>query len=188
MPWEMQPPTATIWPTLALIRPRPWTRSATLTYPYFYTSELTYGVTQSQYDALGRMTQIIHPDGSLSSVAYADNCTTTTDEAGKQRRACTDGLGRLTTVWEDPNGLNYETDYQYDALGDLLRVDQKGSALSDSTQWRTRLFTYDSVSRLLTAYNPESGLITYFYDANGNLTQKVMPTPNQAGTATHTIS
>src|SRR5207302_8456492 len=91
-------------------------------------------------------------------------------------------------VWEDPGGLNYETDYQYDALGNLLRVDQKGSAPTDSTQWRTRLFTYDSFSRLLTASNPESGAISYFYDADGNLLQKVMPAPNQTGTATHTIS
>jgi RHS repeat-associated protein len=84
--------------------------------------------------------------------------------------------------------LNYETDYQYDTLGNLLRVDQKGSAPSDSTQWRTRTFTYDSLSRMLTATNPESGLVTYYYDANGNVLQKVMPTPNQTGTAQHTIS
>ncbi len=87
-----------------------------------------------------------------------------------------------------PQWPELQTDYQYDALGNLLRVDQKGSASTDSTQWRTRLFTYDSLSRLLTANNPESGLISYVYDNNGNLTQKVMPTPNQPGTATHTIS
>jgi RHS repeat-associated protein len=40
----------------------------------------------------------------------------------------------------------------------------------------------------LTSNNPETGLITYFYDNNGNLTQKVMPSPNQTGTAAHTIS
>src|SRR5205823_13407921 len=153
-------------------------RAATVTNPYFSTSELTYGVTKSQYDALGRITQTTRQDGSINSVSYADNCTTTTDEASKQRRACTEALGRLTSVWEDPAGLNYETDYQYDALGNMLRVDQKGSAPTDSTQWRTRRFTYDSLSRILTANNPESGLITYFYDNNGNLTQKVMPSPN----------
>ncbi len=163
-------------------------RAATVTNPYFSTSDLTYGVTQNQYDALGRITQITKQDGSVSTVSYVGNCTTTTDEAGKQRRACSDALGRLSSVWEDPGGLNYETDYQYDALGNLLRVDQKGSAPTDSTQWRTRLFTYDSLSRLLTANNPESGLINYFYDANGNLLQKVLPSPNQTGPATHTIS
>jgi YD repeat-containing protein len=78
--------------------------------------------------------------------------------------------------------------YQYDALGNLLRVDQKGSAPSDSTQWRTRTFTYDSLSRLVTATNPESGTIIYGYDANGNALHKSSPAPNQTGTAVQTIS
>jgi YD repeat-containing protein len=69
----------------------------------------------------------------------------------------------------------FRTLYAYDALGNLLRVDQKGTAPSDSSQWRTRTFTYDSFSRLLTATNPESGTITYSYDADGNLLQKTSP-------------
>jgi RHS repeat-associated protein len=90
----------------------------------------------------------------------------------------------------DPSGLTlpFVTQYQYDALGNLLRVDQKGSAPSDSTQWRTRTFTYDSLSRLLTATNPESGTITYLYDADGELLQKTSPAPNQTGTATTTFT
>jgi RHS repeat-associated protein len=82
----------------------------------------------------------------------------------------------------------FRTFYTYDALGNLLRVDQKGTAPSDSTQWRTRTFTYDSLSRLLTANNPESGTITYSYDADGNLVQKTSPAPNQTGSATQTVS
>src|SRR5207302_5136201 len=75
-------------------------RVASVTNPYFTTSDLTYGVTQNQYDALGRITQTTKQDSSLSSVSYSDNCTTTSDEAGKQRRACTDALGRLASVDE----------------------------------------------------------------------------------------
>jgi RHS repeat-associated protein len=82
----------------------------------------------------------------------------------------------------------FRTLYTYDALGNLLRVDQKGTAPSDSTQWRTRTFTYDSLSRLLTANNPESGTITYSYDADGELLQKTSPAPNQTGSATQTVS
>jgi RHS repeat-associated protein len=82
----------------------------------------------------------------------------------------------------------FVTLYAYDALGNLLRVDQKGTAPSDSTQWRTRLFTYNSFSQLLTAINPESGTITYSYDADGNLLQKTSPAPNQTGSATQTVS
>ena len=42
--------------------------------------------------------------------------------------------------------------------------------------WQTlsqvRTFTYDSLSRLKTALNPESGLIAYEYDAAGNLSKR----------------
>jgi RHS repeat-associated protein len=165
---------------------------ATVSNPYYqgsnHSSDPTYGVTQTLYDALGRATTTTRQDGSIATVAYAGNCTTATDEAGKQRKACSDALGRLTNVWEDPSGVDYETDYQYDTLGNLLRVDQKGSAPADSTKWRTRLFTYNSLSQLLTANNPESGTISYTYDADGNLLQKTSPQANQTGSATTTIS
>jgi RHS repeat-associated protein len=88
----------------------------------------------------------------------------------------------------DLNNSALVTQYQYDALSNLLRVDQKGSAPADSSQWRTRTFTYDSLSRLLTATNPESGTITYTYDADSELLQKTSPAPNQTGTLTQTVS
>ena len=54
--------------------------------------------------------------------------------------------------------------------------------------WRPRSFAYDSLGRLLTATNPESGIITYGYDAVGNLTSKTAPAPNQSGGATVTTN
>ena len=82
--------------------------AVSVTNPYFSTSDPTYGVIQTQYDALGRVTQVTKQDGSVSSMAYdtvpiqavAGDCTRTTDEAGKQRLTCADGLGRLTEVHE----------------------------------------------------------------------------------------
>ncbi|HEY3768917.1 MAG TPA: hypothetical protein VGN44_09600, partial [Candidatus Angelobacter sp.] len=91
-------------------------------------------------------------------------------------------------IANDLSNNPYTTLYQYDALGNLLRVDQKGTAPGDSTQWRTRTFVYDSLSRLLTATNPESGTISYVYDADGSLLQKTSPAPNQTGAATQTVS
>jgi RHS repeat-associated protein len=134
--------------------------------------EATWGYTTYSYDALGRTTTVTSQDGGVSTSTFNGNAVTVSDQAGKKRKTVSDALGRLTKVFENPDGLNYETDYQYDALGNLLRVDQKGSAPSDSSQWRTRQFTYDSLSRLLTAANPESGTITYTYDANGNVATK----------------
>jgi RHS repeat-associated protein len=82
----------------------------------------------------------------------------------------------------------FVTLYAYDALGNLLSVDQKGTAPSDNTQWRSRTFTYDSLSRVLTSSNPESGIITYTYDADGELLHKTSPAPGQTGSATQTVS
>jgi YD repeat-containing protein len=63
----------------------------------------------------------------------------------------------------------YVTTYSSDPLGNLLQVNQPGDGSQAS---RVRSFTYDSLSRLLTAYNPESGTISYTYDANSNVTTK----------------
>jgi RHS repeat-associated protein len=125
---------------------------------------------------------ITQPDGSTVTTAYSGNCTTVTDEAGKKRQSCSDGLGRLTGVYEDPSALNYETDYSYDTLDNLGGVTQKGG--STSGNYRSRSFVYDSLSRLTSATNPESGNITYTYDSDGNVLSRTAPKPNQTGTAT----
>jgi RHS repeat-associated protein len=142
--------------------------------------ESTWGYTTYNYDALGRPTSFTEQDGSVVSTSYSGNCTTVTDEAGKARTSCSDGLGRLTQVFEDPGAsphLNLETDYAYDALDNLLCVAQNdGGGFSNcaslNSSWRPRIFAYDSISRMITANNPESGTTTYSYDANGNLSSK----------------
>lgn len=147
-------------------------RVASVSNPYYqgsnHSTDPTYGITSTQYDALSRVTRTTKQDGSFTTVTYNGICTIATDEAGKARKSCADALGRMTTVYEDPSGLNYETDYQYDVLNNLLRVDQKGSAPTDNSQWRTRLFTYDSLSRIITAFNPEAGTTCYGYWSGGN--------------------
>jgi RHS repeat-associated protein len=151
--------------------------------------ETTWGYTTYTYDALNRVTSVVEQDGSTVSTNYgAFPCTTATDEAGKSRKSCVDGLGSLTGVWEDPGStphLNYETDYTYNALGDLTNVTQKGS---DSTKARMRSFAYDSLSRLTSVSNPESGTISYGHDADGNVTSKNVLSPNQPPTGTATVT
>jgi RHS repeat-associated protein len=142
------------------------------------------------YDAMGRVTQVTNADGSTVITDYSQfPIVTVTDQAGKRRRSQTDAFGRLIAVWEpDANGnFTYETDYQYDTLDNLVRVDQKGGDPSPAN-WRTRLFSYDSLSRLLSTTNPESGTITYAYDNASNLISKIAPAPNQTGTATLTTT
>ena len=126
--------------------------------------ESTWGYSTSVYDALGRATSGTLQDGSPVTTSYSGNCTTVTDPATKKRTSCSDGLGRLTQVTEDPGGLGYVTTYSYDALDDLTNVVQNGS--------RQRSFVYDSLARLTSATNPESGTVSYTYDANSNLHTK----------------
>jgi YD repeat-containing protein len=71
-----------------------------------------------------------------------------------------DALGRLTAVWADPSGSNYETLYTYGANNTLQRVVQGAE---------TRTFTYDSLGRLKSSVQPESGTVSYTYDAVGNV-------------------
>jgi RHS repeat-associated protein len=175
-------------------------RKSTVSNPHRSGSLPTDGTTTYSYDALDRVTSVLKPDGSQTSSTYNSNCTTVTDEAGKARKSCVDGLDRLTQVFEDPGSsphLNYETDYSYDALGNLICIQQQGgvstpsgtgcaySSSGDSTSpWRIRRFAYDGISRLTSASNPESGAISYTYDGNGNVLTKTAPKPNQTGTAT----
>jgi RHS repeat-associated protein len=126
--------------------------------------ESTWGYTTYQYDPLSRPMTVTEQDGSVVSTSYSGSYTTVTDEAGNIRQNYTDALGRLSSVTENPSGLNYLTTYSYDALDDLTGVTQVGS--------HQRSFVYDSLSRITSAYNPESGSTSYSYDANGNVITK----------------
>jgi len=130
----------------------------------FRPSRVKRGLHYLGYDLGGRVTSVTTPDNSAVTTSYSGNTVTVTDQAGKRARASATvrafdpGLRRSRTTT-----LNYLTSYSYDALANLTTVTQ-GS--------QTRTFAYDSLKRLTSATNPESGTIAYQYDANGNLTQK----------------
>src|SRR5262249_16054562 len=105
--------------------------------------------------------------GSVTTAYYA-NQTTVTDQAGKARSSLIDGLGRLVQVNEDPGALGYQTSYSYDSPTNLTTVSQ-GS--------QTRSFNYNSLNRMTSATNPESGTVSYLYYDNGNLKQKTDARP-----------
>jgi RHS repeat-associated protein len=159
--------------------------------PYISTSDPTYGITYFTYDALGRKTIQTQQDGTSKLQWCYDGIQTTgqtncrplvasvagewvdyADESTNDWQHVTDSLGRLVSVVE-PNGVSHaptmETDYGYDILNNLLSVTQWGGPVGTPGA-RSRSFTYDSLSRLLTATNPESGLVSYTYDAGGNMT------------------
>ena len=162
-------------------------RVGSVSNPYRSTSDSTYGITSYQYDALSRATATTLQDGSISHASYTNNTVTATDPAGKAKKSVFDRLGRTTQLFEDPAGLNYETDYGYDPLGNLLTVNQKGGS-PDSGQWRTRTFGYDWLSRMTSESTPEGGSISYTYNGNGDLYTRVAPAPNQTGSNTVTTT
>ncbi len=145
--------------------------------------ETTWGATTYNYDILGRTTMQCNANNgtgggtcasgsSYQKWSYNGNVTTLSNEAGTQWQYTADALGRLVKVLEpagNPQQPSMETDYGYDVLNNLLSVTQHGASSSTSLQ---RSFTYDSLSRLLGAMNPESGTGTYTYDANGNVLTK----------------
>lgn len=170
-------------------------RVETVSNPYRSGVDITSspGTTSFGYDALGRKTKQTYPDGSVLTTAYCGASTLVTDPTKRWRRSRTDGLGRLVEV-DEPNAIGasvastgcpgtgepiWVTSYTLDALGNLTNVAQNGS--------HQRTFTYDSLSRLLCANNPENSsaacpafgvntfpaaTVTYTYDANGNVTAK----------------
>ena len=156
----------------------------------------------TSYDGLDRPLIQSQQDGtSLKSWLYSGNTATSYDESGRQWKHTSNAFGQLTKVLEPassdgpttlcgPQGCRslpaatFETDYAYDGLNNLTTVTQLGGAGDTS---RVRTFTYDSLSRLVCSAHPESssnncpvsaaatmptGVTSYGYDANGNVTTK----------------
>jgi RHS repeat-associated protein len=114
-----------------------------------------------------------------------ENATTTTDQAGRQKRALTNAVGQLIRVDEPHDNGNLgslaapvqPTSYAYNALGKMVHVRQ---GVQD------RYFLYDSLGRLTrirqpeqevnnvlaTSGNPNNNAWTagFSYDGNGNTT------------------
>jgi RHS repeat-associated protein len=145
--------------------------------------------TETTYDLAGRAIGVTTlTDNATVSTAYDGPRVLVKDQAGKERLSKTDGLGRLTDIWEIrsndavtgtepvtfPNHSEvqggYRTKYSYDALDDLTQTAQQ-IGMTGTTQ--TRTFGYDGLKRLINAFNPENATVSYTYDDNSNLHTKI---------------
>ena len=144
-------------------------------------------ITTTTYDGLSRVLKVTAPDLSVAETRYAGPLTLVLDSSPqhKTRQMTTDAQGRLTGVVENQItwrgqavGVAAEpvltTSYANDELDNL-------GSMTQGSQSRT--FSYDSLSRLVQAMNPESGTIRYGYDDSGNLTSRKF---NQSGQITMT--
>jgi RHS repeat-associated protein len=124
--------------------------------PNCLTTQYRTGETVLQYD--------INYDPAVGGVSRVR----VIDPANKARDEERDALGRLIRVIEDPSGvnsfpLNYRTTYTYDPLDNLTGVNQSG---------QSRGFSYNTLGRLTSATNPESGTTEYLYYASGDLRKR----------------
>ena len=140
--------------------------------------------TTQLFDTLGRVLSVTTPDNAVASTAYSGNQVLVTDPGSKQRLRKNDALGRVKDVWEitptDPATVavsfpghpevaaGYRSTYDYDVLDNITGVTQR---VGTAGSLQTRSYDYDSLKRLKTANNPESGITSYQYDNNGNLSQ-----------------
>jgi YD repeat-containing protein len=137
---------------------------ASVSNPHRTTSSPTDGTTQLTYDALGRVTLITQPDGNTIQESYSNNCVTVSDETSKELENCLDSLGRNVITYEPDNtgAFTWETDTAYDVFNNTTGITQKGGS-TVSSQWRTRSFAYDGLSRLTQTVAPESGTANIYY-------------------------
>ena len=127
------------------------------------------------YDALNRPTSVTDSgEGTLAFSYYANDVLRTlspapSGENPKKAQSQYDGLGRLQSVCEitsatgtgvcgqNSAATGFLTSYTYDTLNDLKTVSQSGQG---------RTYGYDSLSRLTSEANPESGTTSYVYDTD----------------------
>ncbi|WP_169307348.1 RHS repeat domain-containing protein, partial [Chitiniphilus eburneus] len=117
----------------------------------------------TDYDALNRVTQLTHSDGSARSYGYSGSAVAEINERGYQ-------TSRFYQVFGNPDDKTLRkvvppiaaatTDIQRDLLGKVLSVSQNGV---------TRHWGYDHRHYLITRTDPETGATYLGRDAAGNL-------------------
>ena len=141
------------------------------------------------YDALGRVTQVLHSDGTSINTMHTGRATKTTDEYGVSKITQADAFGRTTAVCEvtgstlpsssapancglDVAGTGYLTTYSYDLYNHQTSVNQGG---------QIRVFQTDWAGRQILRQEPESGQTTfsYGYNSTGLQVYRVRPRANQ---------
>ena len=123
------------------------------------------GNTVYSYDALDRVVAVSYPDGTSDQVVFNKTMIDTYDRNGNRRSYILDGHDRISNVLEymtnNYTSEIYNTSYEYDALGNLLKITD-----SRSNEFN---FSYDSLGRKILLDDPDLGVWVYGYDSEGNL-------------------
>ncbi len=141
-----------------------------------YAPGATEVYTVHNYDASGRTTSVVLPDGSTTTYTYKGNTVQVTDPAGNSKTFTMDAFGNLVTVQEtDPTLGAVTTSYTYDILNHLITVSMPRGTYGT----QTRTFNYNTgtpattvTGFLQSATNPENATVTYSYNSNHTLHSK----------------
>jgi YD repeat-containing protein len=179
--------------------------------PYFPGGAIQW--TSYKYDALNRLTKVIHPDATQSLVGYSLAATsssdilrvTSTDEELRQQIFALDADGNLTkrikvngTGGSAPELL---TEYRRDRLGRVTQVIDPALNLWDynydnlgrrkqvkDPDLGTWTYTFDDASRLSTQTDARGVKTTLTYDDLGRVKTKVVTDLGSNGIATETTT
>ncbi|MBI2575831.1 RHS repeat-associated core domain-containing protein [Candidatus Woesearchaeota archaeon] len=137
--------------------------SASLSTPSNTTNKTSY-----TYDALDRVIKVTNPDNTTKETSFNKWLIKDYDENGHFHEYILDGYGRIVNViehninpWAWGRPESYNTSYEYDVNDNLIKItDNAGNEFK---------FTYDSLGRKVKLEDPDIGIVTYEYDAAGNL-------------------
>lgn len=125
--------------------------------------------TQTYFDAIGRSTKVVKPDGCETRIGYYDNKINYYDENNHVRQHEIDGQGNIIKVREYTGSSSYTlyatTTYQYNTgTGQLAKtIDQDGNET---------VMYYDLLGQKTRMDDSDMGTWYYWYDKNGNLTRQ----------------
>jgi len=134
----------------------------------------TVAPTQTTYDILDRQLLITLPDGAQTRMDYEigqDNTgfshfkTTMTDALGNTRESFSDVRGRKRATKDNGPMGEIWTNFQYNAISELLQVIDDGDNETN--------YTYDFLGRKRSIDHPDGGFTEFKYDLAGNLTEKI---------------
>jgi RHS repeat-associated protein len=126
------------------------------------------------YDALDRPVLQALPSGSQKRIAYSPLGISTTTDGLAPVQMLIDGLGRTIRTERTVSGVVESVDATYDAAGRVLRFRLQNSQVDHS-------FTYDTLGRLVHAYDPDIGTRTMRYDDGGALIHSVNGAGEEVG-------
>lgn len=115
--------------------------------PYGDPEWQTWYVTNVDYNAAGQMLRIEYGNGTVSDYTYNPQ---------------TLRLDQLVST--GPSGLLQDLTYQFDRVGNVTQI-------ADAVTGNTQDLLYDDLNRLIQA-SGQYGVLSYAYDALGNMTQK----------------